>query len=116
MNDPLLNDTLDNKQKHIFTETDLIEERAQDTKNIETDITEINQIYNDVAILVNEQQEGLNNVETLVDEGDYNIKKGVNELGQAKKLQNKVRKKTCCITIFLLIVIIIILVPIFFNK
>ena len=105
MNLPLL-------QTH-YTKTDIVKEKSQDTKEIEKNVTEIHELYNDVAILVQDQQTGLDNVEELVDESDFTIKKGSAELDKAKNYQNKARKKTCCISFIILLILATILIPIF---
>ena len=109
MDSPLL----ENSQKQTYVETDLIEERYEDTKKIEHDITEINNLYNDVSILVEEQGSGLDCVESIIDESNHTINKGVVELDKAKKYQKKTRKKACCIMTTILIILAIILIPLF---
>ena len=105
MNSPLL-------QTH-YNQTDIVKEKSQSTKEIEKNVTEIHELYNDVAILVQDQQTGLDNVEEIVENSDSNIKKGTIELDKAKNYQNKARKKMCCISFILLLILAAIFIPMF---
>lgn len=66
------------------------------------------QIFRDIAVLVDTQQDMLDNIQTNVDNARGYVDKGIQALTRARKLQKNSRKCMCWSIIFLLVVALII--------
>ncbi|ONM33558.1 Syntaxin-132 [Zea mays] len=86
-----------------------IQERHDTVKEIERKLLDLQQIFLDLAVLVEAQGEMLDNIETQVTGAAEHIQTGTNLLQKAKKLQKNTRKWTCIGIIILLIIILIII-------
>ena len=88
-----------------------IQERHQDIMKIEQSVLELNQLFMDMAILVNAQGDMLNSIETNVMKTNRDVEMGVKETRAAVKLQRKSRARLCWILggVLLLIVVSIII-------
>ncbi|MED6206474.1 hypothetical protein PIB30_026940 [Stylosanthes scabra] len=86
-----------------------IHERHEAARDVEKKLVELQQIFMDMAVLVDAQGDMLNNIETQVLGAVDHVQQGNTALNKAKKLQRKSRKWMCiAILIFLIIVIIIV--------
>jgi len=92
----------------VVTTAAIIEEQNKDIKQIEKDLTELHQLFIDVASMVNEQGEQIDVIEANTSAAAQSTGAGVTELKQANKYQMSYRKKMCALIIILLIVILII--------
>lgn len=82
-----------------------IQERHDVVREIERKLLELQQIFLDMAVLVDAQGEMLDNIESEVGKADEYVTSGVGQLVKAKRLQRNTRKWTC-IGILILIAII----------
>ncbi|PWA39905.1 Syntaxin/epimorphin, conserved site-containing protein [Artemisia annua] len=87
-----------------------IQERHDAVIEVERKLLELQQIFMDLAILVDAQGEMLDNIETNVSSALDHVQSGNKALHNVKKLQKKSRKWMCWTVIILLIVIAISLV------
>ncbi|KAL2644130.1 hypothetical protein R1flu_011717 [Riccia fluitans] len=71
-----------------------IQERHDAVKDIERKLLELNQIFMDMAVLVEAQGELLNNIETNVGQAQGYVERATTSLFRAKKLQRNKRKWT----------------------
>ena len=76
-------------------------------KELEITLTEIGGIFDDLGILVNEQQDMVDNLEAHVEHAKVDVKKGVVDLEKAAKYQ-KSAGKTKWVIVCLIICFIII--------
>mmetsp|Transcript_16695 Transcript_16695/g.23203 ORF Transcript_16695/g.23203 Transcript_16695/m.23203 type:complete len:420 (+) Transcript_16695:38-1297(+) len=86
-----------------------IENRHKDIVKLEQSILELHQLFVDLAILVDQQGEMIDQIEYNVVQAKTYTKEAVVEIAEASKYQKKARKKMCCILCILLIVIAVIL-------
>lgn len=86
----------------ILAETN---ERHREVVYLVRSINELAAMFNDLAILVQEQSEILNNIESNIEHAVVNVKKGNNNLRQAIDSQKRSRKLYCCGCVCLLLVI-----------
>ncbi|CAD6269919.1 unnamed protein product [Miscanthus lutarioriparius] len=86
-----------------------IQERHDTVKEIERKLLDLQQIFLDLAVLVEAHGEMLDNIETQVTGAVEHIQTGTNLLQKAKKLQKNSRKWTCIGIIILLIIILIVI-------
>ncbi|KAI8979654.1 t-SNARE [Mycotypha africana] len=94
-------EALDNEIEYNET---LISEREGEIQNIEQGITELNEIFRDLGMLVNEQESGIQSIYGNVLNIAQNTKQASEELTVANRHQKKARKNMCC---FMLIITIV---------
>ncbi|KAG2213055.1 hypothetical protein INT47_011204 [Mucor saturninus] len=104
-------EALDNEIEYNET---LISEREGEIQGIEQGITELNEIFRDLGMLVNEQESGIQSIYGNVLNISLNTKQAADELTTANRHQKKARKNMCCllliITIFGCVLALIIVV------
>ncbi|KAI7894528.1 t-SNARE [Mucor mucedo] len=82
----------------------LISEREGEIQNIEQGITELNEIFRDMGMLVNEQESGIQSIYGNVLNIAQNTRQAADELVIANRHQKSARRNMCC---FLLIITIV---------
>lgn len=93
-----------------------IQERHGAVAELEKSLVELQQVFLDMAVLVEEQGQQLNDIESNVGRAQSFVQKGTVELAVAKKHQRSTRKWTFIAILILLIVILIIVLPIVLKK
>lgn len=73
----------------------LIEERDQGIRKIESTVLTVNEIFTDLAQLVEEQGHMIDNIEANIVSTESNVKQGTQELRKASDYQKKSRTKLC---------------------
>ncbi|CUG88024.1 SNARE protein, putative [Bodo saltans] len=84
-------------------------ETRNDIYRIEQSMRELNQLFQDLAVLVNEQQEAMDNILVNVQNSVKYVEKGREELQKAKKYAKKGRKKFCWLLVVAFVVFIFVL-------
>ncbi|KAL8217050.1 hypothetical protein R6Q57_023887 [Mikania cordata] len=87
-----------------------IQERHDAVIEVERKLLDLQQIFQDLAILVDAQGEMLDNIETHVSNAVDHVQSGNKALQKTKKLQKNTRKYICSAIIVLLLVITVVLV------
>ncbi|XP_061357434.1 syntaxin-132-like [Gastrolobium bilobum] len=87
-----------------------IQERHEAVRDVERKLLDLQQIFMDIAVLVDAQGDMLDNIESQVSSAVDHVQQGNNALQNAKKLQRNSRKWMCIAIIILLIVVIIVVV------
>lgn len=95
-----------------FEKTMLLQ-REQDFLTIESDISNINQMMNEISSLANQQGENIESIENAVDHGAQNIERGAEELDKALAYQTKFRRKFALI--LLVIIVIAVILTLYFT-
>ncbi|XP_022943580.1 syntaxin-132-like isoform X1 [Cucurbita moschata] len=93
----------------VISTVEEIQERHDAVKEIEKRLSELHQVYLDMAVLVEAQSEILDNIENQVTNAVDHVRTGTDALHTAKSLQKKSRK-CMMIAIILLLVIALIIV------
>ncbi|WCJ43614.1 Syntaxin-132 [Euphorbia peplus] len=89
-----------------------IQERHDAVRDLERKLLELQQVFLDMAVLVDSQGEMLDNIESQVSSAVDHVQSGNTALQRAKSLQKSSRKWMCIAIMILLIVIIIIVVAV----
>ncbi|XP_042398590.1 syntaxin-132-like [Zingiber officinale] len=89
-----------------------IQERHNTVKDLERKLLELQQIFIDMAVLVDAQGEMLDNIETQVSSAVDHVQSGTVALQKAKTLQKNSRKWMCFAILILLLVVVIIVVTV----
>ncbi|RDY02827.1 putative syntaxin-131, partial [Mucuna pruriens] len=89
-----------------------IQERHEAVRDVERKLLDLQQIFLDIAVLVDAQGDMLDNIESQVSGAVDHVQQGNNALLTAKQLQRNSRKWMCLAIMILLIIIMIIVVGI----
>jgi t-SNARE complex subunit (syntaxin) len=65
------------------------------------------EIFSDMALMVAEQGEHIDNIQTHIESAAYQTNKGVKELAKASRSQKKARGRMCCVAVMLIILLIV---------
>lgn len=82
-------------------------QRTRDIDRLVRSIKELSDMFDDLAILVDEESAMLNNIEAHVEIAVQNVKQGNKRLIDTIALQKKTRKTYCCVCIILSVLLII---------
>lgn len=108
-------------QKHIMEDRkhakakqtlDYLKEKHNDLLALEKSITELNQLFMDMAILVETQGDLIDQIEFSVMNSKAFIEKGVETIRQTEKIVINTRKKKVCIVITVILIIALVVVVI----
>jgi len=67
----------------------LIVERKKDIEHISTQVNDIHQIMNDLSWLVDQQQQGIDDIESHVEKTHHNVSEAKEELKKAETIQKQ---------------------------
>jgi len=100
--------TQQNLQLEQDVDLQILQEREQAIQQLECDINDVNQIFKDLGMLVHEQGEIVDSIESSVENAVVHVEQGKDQLLKAKEYKNKTRrKKFICLVIVVVVVIII---------
>ncbi|CAN4094151.1 unnamed protein product [Withania somnifera] len=85
-----------------------IQERHDAVKEIEKNLIELHQIFLDMAALVEAQGQQLNDIESHVAHASSFVRRGTEQLVEAREIQ-KSSRKCACFAVFLIILLVILL-------
>jgi len=91
-------------QNELEYNENIIAEREEGIREIESTINEVNTIFRDLAELVNEQGEMIDNIENNISQTVVRTDQANQELTKASKYQKSARNKMCCLLLIILIV------------
>merc|ERR1712029_409966 len=92
-----------------------LEDRERAMRQLESDITDVNTIFKDLATMVHEQGEVIDSIESNIESTAVHVTTGTEELRQAAVYQNKARKKKIILA-FVGLVILAILIAIIVTQ
>ncbi|XP_013076668.2 syntaxin-2-like [Biomphalaria glabrata] len=117
IDDSKINTIMDENSYSVFTEnyiTDVsnaeqtlrdLEGRQKDILALEKSITEVNQIFKDMNLLITTQGETLDTIESAIENTTVHVEGGKKELQKAREYQSRARRKKCCIIIIIITVL-----------
>ncbi|KAG0169596.1 hypothetical protein DFQ30_003474 [Apophysomyces sp. BC1015] len=94
----------------------LISEREGEIQGIEQGITELNEIFRDLGMLVNEQESGIQSIYGNVLNIAENTRQAADELTVANRHQKSARKNKCCLLLIVTVVGCVLALIIVFAK
>ncbi|CAN7107911.1 unnamed protein product [Brassica rapa subsp. narinosa] len=89
-----------------------IQERHDAVRDLEKKLLDLQQVFLDMAVLVDAQGEMLDNIENMVSSAVDHVQSGNNQLSKALKKQKSSRKWMCIAILILLIIVIITVVSV----
>ncbi|RKF57604.1 Syntaxin pep12 [Golovinomyces cichoracearum] len=96
-------------QDEVDFQDSLIIEREAEIRNIEQGVTELNELFRDVAHIVNEQGDLLDTIHDNVENTRVDTRGAEQELRSAARYQKKARSKACCLLLVLAVILTIII-------
>lgn len=93
-----------------------IQERHGAASQLERSLLELQQVFMDMAVLVNAQGEQLDDIESQVGRASSFVRGGTQQLQTARKHQLNTRKWTCIAILLLIIIILVIVLPIVLKN
>lgn len=87
----------------------LIVEREAEIRNIEQGVTELNELFRDVAHIVSEQGEQLDVISNNVENTRNDTSGAALELGSAARYQRNARSKACCLLLILAVILTVVI-------
>lgn len=96
-------------QDEVDFQDSLIVEREAEIRNIEQGVTELNELFRDVAHIVGEQGEVLDTIANNVDNTRMDTQGADRELRSAARYQKNARSKACCLLLILAVILTIII-------
>jgi syntaxin 1B/2/3 len=92
-----------------------IQERHDSVKEIEKNLIELHQVFLDMAALVESQGQHLNNIESHVAHASSFVRRGTEQLVEAREQQKNSRKWTCYAILLGIVLIIVLLFPLLMS-
>lgn len=89
----------------------IAQEREEGIRRIRNQVSEVNQIFRDLASLVGEQGQQLETIEQQAEVASCNSKQTVRELKKAVDRQRSSREQLCCLLTIAILVLCLVLVP-----
>jgi len=96
-------------QDEVDFQDSLIVEREAEIRNIEQGVSELNELFRDVAHIVNEQGEVLDTIAANVENTRVSTRGADQELISAARYQRNARSKACCLLLILAVILTIII-------
>lgn len=95
-------------------------EREEEVRQLEANVTQVNEMFHDLAQIIREQDVLIDNIDSNVSRALDDVEEGEKNIDKAVSYQKKGRSKMCCILvtaiILLLVVIVCIVVPVVVKK
>ena len=104
------------KQKQMKLELQELEERETAMRQLEEDISDVNQIFRDLATMVHDQGEMVDSIESNVENSAFEVAQGTEQLSRARKSANAARKKKICLCGSLAGVLLVLLLIIYWSS
>mmetsp|Transcript_29930 Transcript_29930/g.73652 ORF Transcript_29930/g.73652 Transcript_29930/m.73652 type:complete len:342 (-) Transcript_29930:34-1059(-) len=86
-----------------------VQSKHEELIKLESSIREVHQLFLDMALLVEQQGELLDNIEDMVSHASTYTEAGVVQLVKAKELHKKMRKKMCCLAVCFAVTLLILI-------
>lgn len=75
----------------------ILAEREAGIGNIHKTVNQVAEIFQDLALLVSEQGEQIDNIQTNIEVANMQTQRGVRELTKANRSQKRARTRLCCV-------------------
>jgi len=86
-----------------------LQDREKAMRQLETDITDVNTIFKDLAAMVHEQGDIVDSIESNIEATSVQVTTGTEQLRQAHDYQNKARRKKIILAVVGLVILVILI-------
>jgi len=83
----------------------IIKEREREIKDIQVQMIQVNEIFKDLAKLVEDQGEMIDNIQTNISHASANVESAADEVSEANKLGQSARRKYCYLALIVTIIV-----------
>jgi len=83
----------------------IIKEREREIKDIQVQMIQVNEIFKDLAKLVEDQGEMIDNIQTNISNTSVNVEQAHEEVSEANKLGQSARRKYCYLALIVTIIV-----------
>merc|ERR1719247_2999595 len=95
----------------LAIENRIAHEREEGIRRIQSQVSEVNQIFRDLASIVHEQGQQFETIEQQAESSATNTKQAVRELKKAADRQRSQRERLCCMLAAAILVLCFVLLP-----
>ncbi|XP_025413915.1 syntaxin-7-like [Sipha flava] len=107
----------DQAQLQILDEVNLqVVEQEQAIRQLENDISDVNQIFKEIGTLVHNQGEMIDSIEANVQITNVSVQEATSQLRRATDYTNKLRKKRCYLLVVCAVILFIIIMTIVWGS
>jgi SNARE domain len=99
-------------QTEVDFQEHLIIERESEIRNIEQGVSELNELFRDVATIVREQGDAIDAIDLNVENVRNDTRGAQVELTQASRYQKSARNKACCLLVIMAVVLLVIVLAV----
>ncbi len=99
-------------QGEVDFQESLIIERESEIRNIEQGVSELNELFRDVATIVREQGDVIDAIDLNVENVRNDTRGADTELRQASRYQKKARNRACCLLVIMAVVILVVVLAV----
>jgi len=99
-------------QSEVDFQEHLIIERESEIRNIEQGVSELNELFRDVATIVREQGDTIDAIDVNVENVRNDTRGADVELTQASRYQKNARNKACCLLVIMAVVLLVIVLAV----
>jgi len=103
------------EQQQIETNENMLREREEGIGALNRSVQEVAEIFQDLALLVNEQGTQIDNIQTNIETAAESTNRGVRELARASRSQRRARGRMCLIAACVLAVLVILVLILKFG-
>jgi len=89
-----------------------LQDKVRDIQALERSMEQVHQMFLDMALLVQEQGQYLDNINQNVGQARDYVGKGNKNLTDAKRYQQQARRRTCYVILIVTIILVVIVAPI----
>merc|ERR1712058_77206 len=86
-----------------------LQQRERSMRQLESDITDVNTIFKDLATMVHEQGDIVDSIESNIESTSVQVTTGTEQLRQAAVYQNKARRKKIILALIGLVILAILI-------
>lgn len=102
-------------QSEVDFQENLIIERESEIRNIETSVSELNELFRDVATMVHDQGQMLDTIDANVMQTRDDTRNADSQLRTASRHQKSARGKACCLLLILAVVLTVVILAVALN-
>lgn len=112
----LIQDDKLNEQVQLEADVASAKEREMRLRQIEEDVLNVNEIFQDLAVLVHDQGQVVDSIESNIEQAHAQVGEGNKALRQAVSYQKSYRKRICKITVIVLVVVLVLSLIIYYGS
>lgn len=109
-------DVHEQQMSQVVANEQVIAEREVSINHLARSVQEVNEIFQDLALLVNEQGTQIDNIQTNIETAATRTDAGVRELARASRSQRRARGRMLIITACVLVLLIVLFVVLHFMR